>query len=79
MKNYFFDKKSRWNLSTLNQLQGGDNSSSTSKTWNSYTKDGTLDRHGRPANKGKTGGWKTGMLLLGNTFSQYLSFIIVFY
>ncbi|XP_057533796.1 protein NRT1/ PTR FAMILY 7.3-like [Amaranthus tricolor] len=55
--------------------EGGDNSSSTSKTWNSYTKDGTLDRHGRPANKGKTGGWKTGMLLLGNEVLATLAFV----
>lgn len=29
------------------------------------TKDGSTDRHGKPAIKAKTGGWKTGSLLLG--------------
>ncbi|KAK8998399.1 hypothetical protein V6N11_083790 [Hibiscus sabdariffa] len=29
-----------------------------------YTKDGSLDRHGRPAIKGKTGGWRSAMLIL---------------
>lgn len=29
------------------------------------TKDGSTDRHGKPAIKAKTGGWKTGALLLG--------------
>ncbi|XP_073045210.1 protein NRT1/ PTR FAMILY 7.3-like [Primulina eburnea] len=28
------------------------------------TKDGTIDMHGNPAMKGRTGGWKAGMLLL---------------
>ncbi|KAL2533952.1 Protein NRT1/PTR FAMILY 7.3 [Abeliophyllum distichum] len=29
------------------------------------TKDGTMDIYGKPAMKGKTGGWRSGMLLLG--------------
>lgn len=29
------------------------------------TRDGSLDRLGRPALRGKTGGWRSGMLLLG--------------
>ncbi|XP_019189132.1 PREDICTED: protein NRT1/ PTR FAMILY 7.3-like isoform X1 [Ipomoea nil] len=30
----------------------------------SYTRDGSTDRHGKPALKRKTGGWKSGILLL---------------
>lgn len=33
-----------------------------------YTKDGSLDRHGKPAIKGKTGDWKSVRLLLGICF-----------
>lgn len=29
------------------------------------TKDGTIDISGKPEMKGKTGGWRSGMLLLG--------------
>ncbi|KAK3195025.1 hypothetical protein Dsin_026335 [Dipteronia sinensis] len=32
----------------------------------SYTKDGSLDYHGQPAVKWRTGGWRCGLLLLGN-------------
>lgn len=31
----------------------------------SCTRDGSTDRHGKPALKRKTGGWKSGKLLLG--------------
>lgn len=30
------------------------------------TGDGAVDRHGRPAIRGKTGGWVSGVLILGN-------------
>ncbi|XP_071936066.1 protein NRT1/ PTR FAMILY 7.3-like [Coffea arabica] len=33
---------------------------------NTCTKDGSFDRHGKPAIKEKTGGWRSGMLLLVN-------------
>ena len=29
------------------------------------TKDGSLDRYGKPAVRGRTGGWKSGLVLLG--------------
>ncbi|WRX12063.1 hypothetical protein QQP08_004550 [Theobroma cacao] len=31
----------------------------------SYTLDGAVDRHGRPAIRGRTGTWVAGILLLG--------------
>lgn len=37
-----------------------------------YTLDGSVDARGRPAAKGKTGGWVAGALLLGN-----LSFLML--
>lgn len=36
-----------------------------SKLLDECTRDGSLDWHGKPAIKRKTGGWKSGMLLLG--------------
>ena len=30
-----------------------------------HTKDGSLDRFGKPAVIGRTGGWKSGLVLLG--------------
>lgn len=30
-----------------------------------YTLDGSVDRHGRPAIKGRSGGWQAGFLILG--------------
>ncbi|KNA17420.1 hypothetical protein SOVF_080300 isoform B [Spinacia oleracea] len=52
-----------------------DPSSSAADTWISYTKDGSLDRHGSPAIKGRTGGWRTGLLLLGNEVLATLAFV----
>ncbi|EXB76233.1 Nitrate transporter 1.5 [Morus notabilis] len=45
----------------LNQLENGQE-----RLENACTKDGSLDRHGKPALKGRTGGWRCGMLLLVN-------------
>ncbi|XP_031502045.1 protein NRT1/ PTR FAMILY 7.2-like [Nymphaea colorata] len=39
-----------------------------------YTRDGTVDRHGRPAIRGRTGGWKTGILILVNQGLATLAF-----
>ncbi|XP_068634709.1 protein NRT1/ PTR FAMILY 7.3-like [Aristolochia californica] len=39
-----------------------------------YTQDGTVDRHGRPALKSKTGGWESGILLLVNQGLATLAF-----
>lgn len=39
-----------------------------------YTKDGSLDRHGKPAMKGKTGGWKSVRLLLVSEVLAALAF-----
>eukprot|EP01018_Ginkgo_biloba_P032979 Gb_25421 [translate_table: standard] len=39
-----------------------------------YTKDGTVDRFGRPAIKGKTGGWKAAALILVNQGLATLAF-----
>lgn len=47
----------------LNQLENGQE-----RLENACTKDGSLDRHGKPALKGRTGGWRCGMLLLGTFF-----------
>ncbi|KAK9742808.1 hypothetical protein RND81_03G198700 [Saponaria officinalis] len=52
-----------------------DENGSTTHNWNTYTKDGSLNRHGRPAIKGRTGGWKSGMLLLGNEVLATLAFV----
>lgn len=30
-----------------------------------HTLDGSVDRHGRPAIKGRSGGWQAGFLILG--------------
>lgn len=38
-----------------------------------YTLDGTVDRHGQPAIRSKTGTWVSGILLLGKLFSMLLS------
>lgn len=35
-----------------------------------YTLDGSVDRHGRPAIRSKTGTWAAGILLLGKLYSQ---------
>lgn len=35
-----------------------------------YTLDGTVDRHGQPAIRSKTGTWVSGILLLGKLFSM---------
>ena len=35
---------------------------------NVCTKDGSVDRNGKPAVKERTGGWRCGMLLLGTFF-----------
>ncbi|KAF8379288.1 hypothetical protein HHK36_028721 [Tetracentron sinense] len=40
-----------------------------------YTRDGSLDRFGKPAAKGRTGGWKSGMLLLVNQGLATLAFV----
>ena len=32
---------------------------------NACTKDGSLDRHGKPAIKGRTGGWRCAVFILG--------------
>lgn len=37
-----------------------------------YTQDGSVDRHGRPAVKAKSGGWQAGILLLGIILTQLL-------
>ncbi|XP_068650244.1 protein NRT1/ PTR FAMILY 7.3-like [Aristolochia californica] len=39
-----------------------------------YTQDGSVDRHGRPALKSKTGGWASGILLLVNQGLATLAF-----
>ncbi|KAL8137920.1 hypothetical protein V2J09_003921 [Rumex salicifolius] len=46
------------------------------KTWDAvmYTKDGSVDRHGRPAIKTTTGGWKSGLLILVNQGLATLAF-----
>ncbi|GMH17232.1 hypothetical protein Nepgr_019073 [Nepenthes gracilis] len=38
------------------------------------TRDGSLDRHGRPAIKGRTGGWRSGLLILVNQGLVTLAF-----
>ncbi|KAK7300975.1 hypothetical protein RJT34_11829 [Clitoria ternatea] len=39
-----------------------------------YTKDGTVDYRGNPANKGKTGTWKACPFILGNEFCERLAY-----
>ncbi|MCL7051547.1 hypothetical protein MKW94_000072, partial [Papaver nudicaule] len=41
----------------------------------SYTRDGSMDRYGKPAHRGRTGGWKSGMLLLVNQGLGALAFV----
>ncbi|KAL6322980.1 hypothetical protein AAG906_022883 [Vitis piasezkii] len=42
--------------------------------WPAYTKDGLLDRYGKPAVRGRTGGWKSGLILLVNQGLGTLAF-----
>ncbi|XVF79867.1 hypothetical protein PTKIN_Ptkin15bG0024600 [Pterospermum kingtungense] len=44
---------------------------------NAYTKDGSLDRHGKPAVKGRTGGWRSAMFILVNQGLVTLAFAAV--
>ncbi|MQL76590.1 hypothetical protein Taro_008985 [Colocasia esculenta] len=39
-----------------------------------YTKDGTVDKHGNPADKTKTGNWKTCPYILGNECCERLAY-----
>lgn len=41
---------------------------------NLCTKDGSLDRYGRPAIKGRTGGWRCAMFILGKLTGSRLKF-----
>lgn len=41
-----------------------------------YTRDGSLDIHGKPAIKGRTGGWKCGALLLGIVMIPFIASIL---
>lgn len=41
-----------------------------------YTLDGSVDIKGRPAIKGRTGGWIAGTLILGNFFPLYFQVVI---
>ncbi|OMP00618.1 Proton-dependent oligopeptide transporter family [Corchorus olitorius] len=43
----------------------------------SYTKDGSLDRYGKPALKGRTGGWRCAMFILVNQGLVTLAFAAV--
>ncbi|KAF3440000.1 hypothetical protein FNV43_RR18278 [Rhamnella rubrinervis] len=53
-----------------NQLKNGED-----RVWNNAcTRDGSVDRHGKPATKEKTGGWRCGMLLLVNQGLVTLAF-----
>ena len=47
----------------LNQLEDGQE-----RVEKECTRDGSIDWHGKPALKGKTGGWRCGTLLLGTYF-----------
>ena len=38
-----------------------------------YTKDGTVDRRGNPADKTKTGNWKTSPFILGTVQIKHFS------
>ncbi|GAB4861902.1 hypothetical protein Ancab_037157 [Ancistrocladus abbreviatus] len=53
---------------------GSGSGGEASSNWNACTKDGSLDWHGRPAIKGKSGGWKSGILLLVNQGLVNLAF-----
>ncbi|OMO78569.1 Proton-dependent oligopeptide transporter family [Corchorus capsularis] len=44
---------------------------------NSFTKDGSLDRYGKPALKGRTGGWRCAMFILVNQGLVTLAFAAV--
>ncbi|XP_017971956.1 PREDICTED: protein NRT1/ PTR FAMILY 7.2 isoform X1 [Theobroma cacao] len=44
---------------------------------NACTKDGSLDRHGKPATKGRTGGWRCAMFILVNQGLATLAFAAV--
>nr|POE74206.1 protein nrt1/ ptr family 8.1 [Quercus suber] len=39
-----------------------------------YTKDGTVDHHGNPADKSKTGNWKACPFILGNECCERLAY-----
>lgn len=49
-----------WKVFELQQSGNGEEG-----LWPAYTKDGLLDRYGKPAVRGRTGGWKSGLFLLG--------------
>ena len=44
----------------VNQLEDG-----LERLETTFTRDGSVDRHGKPAVKERSGGWRCGMLLLG--------------
>lgn len=41
-----------------------------------FTQDGSVDRHGRPAIRGRSGGWEAGILILGIVL--YISYYIYY-
>lgn len=41
-----------------------------------FTQDGSVDRHGRPAIRGRSGGWEAGILILG-TYNFNLNLITI--
>lgn len=42
-----------------------------------FTQDGSVDRHGRPAIRGRSGGWEAGILILGTYFNLNLITITI--
>lgn len=49
----------------LSQLENGNGEERAENSVATFTRDGSVDRHGKVAVKQRSGGWRCGMLLLG--------------
>ncbi|KAI3975875.1 hypothetical protein MKX01_030720 [Papaver californicum] len=56
-------------------VQSSDHDGKQDNSSSIYTRDGSIDRYGNPAFRGRTGGWKSGMLLLVNQGLGALAFV----
>lgn len=53
------------NMEQENRIGFGVMKGTNKKEEEEYTLDGSVDRHGNPAIKGRSGGWQAGFLILG--------------
>ncbi|KAI3931615.1 hypothetical protein MKW92_011217 [Papaver armeniacum] len=62
-------------VSNVNGFKSSDHDGKLDNSSSIYTRDGSIDRYGKPAFRGRTGGWKSGMLLLVNQGLGALAFV----